>query len=73
MRPYCWDSIISTDFGPLESNVWHPHFRRVTLGLECSEESLLSTEDLDGRGWVLGQIGKGTSGKKVACSATGWT
>lgn len=33
----------------------------VTLGLEGAEEGLLGSEDLDGRGGVLGQVGEGPS------------
>jgi hypothetical protein len=34
---------------------------RVVLGLEGPEEGLLSSEDLDGRGGVLGEVEEGTS------------
>lgn len=33
----------------------------VSLGLESAEEGLLGTEDLNGRGGVLGQVGEGSS------------
>lgn len=32
-----------------------------TLGFESSEKSFLGTEDLDGGGWVLGEVGETTS------------
>lgn len=35
-------------------------FRCVRLGLECSEKSLLSTENLNGRGRILGEVDQGT-------------
>jgi len=33
----------------------------LSLGLQSSEKSFFGTEDLDGGGWVLGQVGKSTS------------
>ena len=36
----------------------------IVLGLEGTEESLFGTEDLDGGGGVLGQVHKGTYGKR---------
>lgn len=48
----------SSDEGGVEDETV---FWSLTLGLQGSEKSFLCTEDLDGGGWVLGQVGKATS------------
>lgn len=55
MRPYYRMSIDVRKDG-IGTNLWG-----VALGLEGSEEGLFGTENLDGRGWVLGEVRKGST------------